>query len=54
MDRDIPPGGGGGDHQRARLDLIRDDGIAAAVQLLHPAYADGIGAGALDVGAHAV
>ena len=32
----VPAGGGGGHHVGARLDLVGDDGIGGAPQLLHP------------------
>ena len=54
-DRHVAVRRGGSDHQRARLDLIRNDGIrAAALQPLHTADANHIRARALDAAAHRV
>ena len=41
-------------HVGARLDLVGNDGIGAAVELVHAENADGVGAGALDIGTHGV
>ncbi len=38
-----------GDHICSGLDLIRDDGVAAAVELIDAVYLDGVGARAADV-----
>ena len=48
------PGRSGGSHVGARLDLVGDDGIGYAVQILHTADLDDVGTGAADVGAHRV
>ena len=53
-DQDFSPGGRGGDHIGARLDLIGDDGVSAAVELFHAVDLDGIGTCAAHVGAHGV
>ena len=45
---------GDGGHVGACLDLVGDDGIGTAVERLHAVYADRIGTGAADVGAHEV
>ena len=50
----ITPGSGHGGHIGARLDLVGDDGIGAAPQLLDAADLDHIGAGSHDVGPHGV
>ena len=51
---DLSAAGGDSRHVGARLDLIGDNGIRAAVELVHAENADGVGAGALDVRAHGV
>ncbi len=50
----VAMGGGSGDHQRASLDLIGNDRIGRAVEMLLTADADHIRAGALDLRAHGV
>ena len=50
----FPAGRGAGRHIRARLDLVGDDAVRAAVQALDALNADGIRAGAANVGAHGV
>ena len=45
---------GGGYHEGAGLDAVRNDGVVAAVQLLHAVNSDGAGAGAFDAGTHLV
>ena len=54
LNEHISPGGGRGTHEGAGLDLVRNHRIAGAVESLHAPDADGVGAGALDAGAHAV
>ena len=41
-------------HIGARLDLVRDNGVGAAVHLLHPANFNYICAGAAHIGTHRV
>ena len=53
-DLDLPAAGGHSRHIGARLDLVGNDGVGAAVELLHAADLDDVGAGALDIGAHGV
>ncbi len=43
-----------GCHEGARLDLIRNDGVTAAVQALYTADLDHIGAGALNIRTHCI
>jgi len=46
---------GGGDHQRAGFNLIRNDGVrAAALQRIHAANADDIRTRAFDAAAHRI
>ena len=54
MDDHVAPGGGGGDHQRARLDLVGNDGVGGAVQVLHAPHPDHVRARATNLRAHAV
>src|SRR5699024_8902475 len=51
---DVAAGGGSGHHVGASLDLVGDDGVGAAPQLLDAVDLDGVRAGAPDVGAHGV
>ena len=51
---DVSAGGGGRNHQRAGFNLVRNDGLGAAVQALHSADPDDISTGALDLRAHTV
>ena len=44
----------GGDHVGARLDLVWDYGVAAAMELLDAVHLDGIGARAADIRAHGI
>ncbi len=53
-DQDVALGGGGGDHIGAGLDLIRDDRVIRAVELLYAVDLDHVGAGAVDVRAEGV
>ena len=53
-DEDTAAGGSHGGHISARLDLVGDDGIGAAVEGFHAVDLDDVGAGAHDVGAHRV
>ena len=53
-DRDPASGRGGGSHIGARLDLVGNDGIGNAAQIIHAADLDNVGTGAADVGAHRV
>ena len=50
----IAPGHCCGTHERACLDLIRNDGVVGSVQGSDTADADDVGSCALDVGSHAV
>ena len=54
LDQDVTTGCGGGTHEGACLDLVRDDGIGRAMQATDATDADRIGTSALDVGAHRV
>ncbi len=53
-DGDVSARDRGGNHERARFDLIGDNGIGASVETLDSADPDNIGSGALDVRSHAV
>ena len=53
-DEHLAPGGGHGGHISARLNLVRDNGVAAAGQALHPADLDHVGARAHDLRPHGV
>ena len=44
----------GGDHVGARLDLVGNDSVAAAMELLDAVHLDGIGARAADIRAHGI
>ena len=50
----IPPGHSCGTHERACLNLIRNDGVVGSVQGSYTTDADDIGTGSLDIGSHAV
>ena len=52
--QNLAAGGGGSHHVGAGLDLVGDDGIASAVELIHTVYLDGVGAGAADIRTHGV
>ena len=54
FDKHIALGGCGGDHERARLNLIRDDAVIASVQPLDATDADGVRPDAADARAHLV
>ena len=54
FDQDFSPDGGGGGHVGAGLDLVGDDGVGAAVELLHAVDLDGVRTGAANVRAHGV
>ena len=54
VDGHVAAGGGGGDHEGAGFDLVGNNGVGGAVQMLHAPDADDVGAGALDARAHAV
>ena len=54
LDEHLTARGGHGGHVGTGLDLVGDDAVAAAGELLHAADADGVRAGALDVRAHGV
>ena len=54
FDQHVAADCGGSGHIRARLDLVGDDGIAAAVQRLDAAHLDDVGARAGDLRAHGV
>ena len=45
FDQNVAAGGSSGNHVAARLDLVRDDAVGAAVHLFHAAHLDHIGAG---------
>ena len=45
FDQNVAAGGSSGNHVAARLDLVRDDAVSAAVHLFHAAHLDHIGAG---------
>ena len=51
---DLTAAGGDGRHVGAGFDLVGNDGVAAAVQLVHAEDTNGVGTGALDVGTHGV
>ena len=53
-DSDLSAGRGGSRHISAGLDLIRDDRISHAAQIIYAADLDDVGTGAADVGAHRV
>ena len=46
--------GGHGGHIGAGLDLVGNDAVAAAGQMIYTANLDGVGAGSLDVGTHGI
>ena len=54
FDQDFSPDGGGGGHVGAGLDLVGNDGVGAAVELLHAVDLDGVRTGAANVRAHGV
>ena len=54
FDQHFAPGRGGRHHIGPGLDLVGDDGIGAAVQLLDAVDLHGVGAGSADVRAHGV